>query len=78
MIKYLIVALLTLGTTAALAGGGDYFSGPGRSPSYGPKAIAAGFGPGATSSGSQKQTGGGTQTASNSPNNCGCQDSGHH
>jgi hypothetical protein len=77
MIKYLIVAFLAFGTTAALAGGGDYFSGPGRSPSYGPAAIANGFGPGGTSSGSQQNAGSGSQTASN-PNNCGCQNAGHH
>lgn len=75
IVAFAIVALFAF---EALADGGSYFSGPGRSPSYGPKAIAAGFGPGATSSGSQQSASAGSGGTPSSPNNCGCQDSGHH
>jgi hypothetical protein len=74
---FAIVMLVVLGTSAAWAGGGDYFSGPGRSPSYGPKAIAAGFGSGGTSSGSQQNAGSGSQTSSGGCGCC-CSNAGHH
>jgi hypothetical protein len=78
------VLLILCSSTVFAAGGnngGSYFSGPGRSPSYGSKAIAAGFGSGNPSGTGQnvsnQSTGGGSgqtcgcgQTASNNP--------GHH
>lgn len=48
--KSLAFALIILSVTSAFAGGGDYFSGPGRSPSYGPEAKKAGFSHEATTS----------------------------
>jgi hypothetical protein len=64
------------GATIGNQGGGNYFSGPGRSPSYGAAAIANGFGPGANNKSSQQASGSGGQT-------CGCgqtngDNPGHH
>ncbi len=73
-----IVTLVVLGTTAAMADGGSYFSGPGRSPSYGSKAIAAGFGSGGSSSGSQQNAGSGGTTVSSGGCGCCCSNAGHH
>jgi hypothetical protein len=77
MMKYLAFMFVVLSSTVALAGGGSYFSGPGRSPSYGPAAIANGFGSGSSNQG-QGQQASGSGSGSKPSSTAGSGNSGHH